>query len=265
MRPEIEFLRRIDSGRPSKGAQAFAERIFESAISEIKQNAYQSPYHRYVVAHGYPLPEHLVQNQFYVGRPEIEKDIVEAISQGRNIVLLGCEGSGKTTLIHRTCGTKSKSHNFLYIDTSDLGQTTVSNDFQEVVVSRLMSALGLNTSKDDRNEFQNWVDEIGRHDQFIALEFEMKSRWNYLVNFLLWLDLKDEDWFYVILDNIDSLSSEVAAAVFSVLNALGTAIGRRGELLGASETAGFRFLVACRTATFSTLLKNPTLDARTGK
>jgi len=251
MRREIEILQSLESEEPNKSGRQFAERIFESEIANFKKNAYQSPYHRYVVANGYPIPQELLESRFYLERNEIEGLLKAEISRSSNIVLLGCEGSGKTTLIHRVCGSRENSRNFLYIDTADLGYTEKSDQITDLVMSKVYSSMLQNSATSDFDLFSRWLDDVRSKSPLLRAEFENEKKIDILQNYLLWLEISDPHPFYVIVDNIDSLSIEVASSVFSFLNYLGSSLKRRAAFIGRKSFTGLRFIVACRTTTYS--------------
>jgi len=49
-----------------------------------------------------PLLPSSLDRELYLARPELEKALSQPLRQGRNVLLLGKAGSGKTTLMHRT-------------------------------------------------------------------------------------------------------------------------------------------------------------------
>lgn len=249
-RPEIELLQDVGSFNSNRTATKLIERVFDDILVSYKGKAYHSIYHEYVRKNGYPLPKEVLENPFYVKRDRVENDLKTAISSAQNVVVLGCEGSGKTTLIHRVVGQCASFGRFIYVDTSDLEITTSDDLFLKALLDRFLEAVLNGSSQADRKKFDTWLDSILQKDRLLRSKFKDESSSDTLKNFLTWIAATNEKPVYVILDNIDSLSATAGKAVFSYLNQLNSDITSKLSALDIETLHQMRFIVSCRTTTY---------------
>jgi energy-coupling factor transporter ATP-binding protein EcfA2 len=249
-RSEIELIQRVESIPPNKNAANLVEKIFDDVLESYKSQAYHSVYHEYAKIHGYPLPKHILENEFYISRKRLEKKLLSRINAEENIVVLGCEGSGKTTLIHRVVGTRSDPDRFIYVDTSDLNAPANNGMFLSEVIRRLLEAISATLTKEDEEKFENWIFSLIQKSTVNKARFSNDRNEEVFENILFWKNVIKEQKIYFVLDNIDSLSVTSAEDVFSYLNRLNTSLEKKKAALDLIGRGPLRYLVSCRTTTY---------------
>jgi len=249
-RREIDIISEIESVKPNHPASKFVERVFDDVLVSYKHGAYHSIYHDYVRLNGYPLPKEIAENKFYLPRKNIEADFRKQVKSNKNILVLGCEGSGKTTLIHRVLGTSEDSKRFLYVDTSDL-EVPVSEDFfLSALVSRLVETVTQVCDEKERANFESWIKNVHGGDSLKKAQFSNERPEHIFQNYIFWLNVIQNKQLYFVLDNIDSLSVDAGRSVFSYLNQLNTSLDKKTAIMGLHGRPPLLYIVSCRTTTY---------------
>lgn len=251
MRKEISLLKDIESVEPLKAPSSFIQRVFDDVILEYKSEAYHSIYHKHVLLNGYPLPSGVLKNGFYIRRKRIESDIRSKIEKNENIVILGCEGSGKTTIIHRVVGTENNPKRFLYIDTSDLGVDLPDHEsVLDSLISRMVNSISHICNKKDQEEFEEWITSVVKGNSLKKAQFENKKNSDIVSNYIYWLNSIKNRGIYIILDNIDSLSAEIAKRIFIYINQINASLDQKAKSLTGDVFPSLHYIVSCRTTTY---------------
>ncbi|WP_269581081.1 hypothetical protein [Roseibium sp. Sym1] len=249
-RPEIDLISEAESSSPNRSATKLLERVFDDVLVSYKSQAYHSAYHYHVRLHGYPLPKNLLENSFYLPRTKIEGDLRKQINNNNNIVVLGCEGSGKTTLIHRVVGTYQDFGRFLYVDTSDLEVPVGEEFFLTSLLNRLVEAISILLNEKENRQFEEWIVATQKKDSLSRARFANERPEEIFQNIVCWLNVVKNRKLYFILDNIDSLSVDAGRMVFVYLNQLNTALDKKATALGEERISPLRYIVSCRTTTY---------------
>ena len=249
---EIDLLQRIERFQSLRIVRSVTEKIFDDELQKLVNHSYHSDLHRYVKLHGYPIPDSYLTNSSYISREKLEDQISKLIKNFRNIIVLGCEGSGKTTLIHRAVGSPAIDLECLYIDTSDL-EIESSKSFIDTIHHKFIHSISATFKDEDIQSFEEWASGNAKTNAIHRLLASIDKPLGFIENFLSWLSIERKKHFYVILDNIDSISIEAAKYLFAFLNQLHSAIDSRRQRFSEESSPCpnlMRYIVCCRTTTF---------------
>lgn len=250
MSPDVEFLKRI-SGPPREfDAAEFVNRFVEDEIQHLRHESFHGLFHDYVRENGYPLPEQIIHSSAYQPRKQIEDTLRKSIMAGQNAIILGCEGSGKTTLIHRVAGSVARdtTRPFLYIDASDIDIRSRA-DFIDTIYDKLTNAIAKNVSKDTEAAFEAWLDQH-RQGIFSKTILDTSTPKRLAETFIAYIRTANDDLNYIILDNIDSLSLSAAKEFFSALNLVDETVRSIAKVLSVRDHQNVRYIISCRTPTY---------------
>lgn len=81
---------------------------FKDLWVEFMDDCVRGMFCSYVNKNGYPLSSEIINSSPYFRRPSNEKHLINSIKEEKNIFIIGCEGSGKSTLCHYAIGHLAK-------------------------------------------------------------------------------------------------------------------------------------------------------------
>ena len=216
MRDEIVELRKLHVLNDSFEASDFVANVLREEIQQLRQMSYHGIFHSYIKSRGYPLPLDVISSSSYLKRPKIEQRLRVAINSGKNVILIGCEGSGKTTLVHYVVGTMPENRlgTILYVDTSDIEGTNES-DVEVILAKKIANAINRLSHSRTGESFADWAERCQK-DIFLQSIIDLRSATGLAEAFIVYLRTQDTEHIsYVILDNLDSLSVRANKACVS--------------------------------------------------
>jgi hypothetical protein len=211
----------------------------------------------YPSSKAYPIPEPEIAVSGYVKRPVFEERLTRALSINSDIVVLGHEGSGKTTLVHYVIGHLLYANNnmspiFLYLDTKSL-------DFPDDILGKQLFSLiytrlcGISLSSNE--SFQSiisgdYIKWRASHPAFEPL-LNVDPEINQLGAMIAYLSAFEPNrYIYLAIDNGDSLSPKALRKLIQYVEVVRTASTTFLQLAKSSASTKLRFLLPCRTSTW---------------
>lgn len=251
MKPLDIYLKQLHAARPKFKATKHVNRIIGDELRNIRQQSVFDYYHDYVSKYGYPIPAKSKLKSCYVSRPELESKLSRYIRSKKDIILLGCEGSGKTTMLHRVASdiTESNSGRFLYIDANDIeGVQNVRNE--PVVFLKLAKAIANLSKTEVGKEYVEWFSAC-QNVQFLKPLIKNDTALNQVESFFTFIRTQNHKWItHVIIDNIDSVSVDVCEGIFSSLKSIDDTVRATANVLEEKDYNNIRYIISCRTATY---------------
>lgn len=113
---------------------------FQTLWASLKQDAIDSELHKHASKHGYPIPDIVVKQSDYMNRNDHETRLLNTIINNRNAIIVGCEGSGKSTLIHKVIGhdlykaTGYRTCHPIYLNVRNFGKSTLLNNSGKSII-----------------------------------------------------------------------------------------------------------------------------------
>jgi len=217
----------------------------------------------HVRTNGYPLSSEITTNSGYISRPEIERKFVEHVEAGNNIVLVGCEGSGKSTCCHYSLGKliyeekTYRNRSFLYVDASAFNLDGLTGRLFDSIFDNLKRDL---SRRSLQIEFEQEIYELSKLSAANKITFNLDTAYRYCMLYFAYAVCQDLGIiYYVVLDNMDSLSSKIVEAIFSEIKTLvdtskrvaADVIDAYGSTQQSSVAIPLRFIIPTRTPTYS--------------
>jgi len=246
-------LKIIEGPSAVKEIGEYVERIFDDELLSFANDSYHSKYHEHVKVYGYPIPDTLKSDKFYFKRKALENSLKEKIIQHKNVIVLGCEGSGKTTLIHRIVGFGDFKSKFFYVDASDI-HLDDENSNSYLAARKILMSIFSSLSEENQTEFDQWTNDVSSKNEIYSRVFSTDKDEGVIENFFVWMSLVDQQPFYIVIDNIDSISIESAESFFKFLNRTRENVVLKARKLsnnGQTVEENLRFITTCRAPTYS--------------
>ena len=219
----------------------------------------------YQASKEYPITENAIANSDYINREIYEKQLYSAIQKHCDTVLLGNEGSGKTTLVHYVLGHlsyKEDGDNLIriYVDTRALNLPTAiltSSIFAEIYTQLARLKIG-NASIGDiiSQEYRQWL----QSKPLLQPLLDSEPQLNNLAALIAYLAVAfPEKRIFVVIDNVDSLNPAPLRELIQYAEALRAASVRILKLSGAApDGCSLRFIFPCRTSTWTFISNSAT-------
>jgi hypothetical protein len=247
MRDDIEYLLSISDASREFDARAFVHDVLKYELDSVKQASIFSLLHTHVVENGYPIPASQISESSYINRPKLEESVNSALNAGRNLYLIGCEGGGKTTLLHYVISVNfQKYHSFFgYTDISDAGLGI--GNFSDVFFEKIRNSLFLSITPTHMNDFDTWIKQFSENS-FAKELINTSTTKNFVESLLIFISTRsDVSHSYIIIDNVDSLRANVVEDFFALLHRLESTVSNAFRRTNLRRHSPLRFIVCCRT------------------
>jgi len=243
--------------------------LFNDVWATYIEDSPKGMFCEHIRTNGYPLSRDLATKSGYISRPKIERNFIEHVDSGDNIVLVGCEGSGKSTFCHYSLGKlyfeeRTYDHrSFLYVDASAYPDVS-----REQLADRLFDSVffGLKIDLARRNlqeHFEKEIHELSKLSAANKIVYNLDTARKYCMLCFATLACEESDIiYYVVLDNMDSLSSKVVETIFSEIKTLvdsskksaADILESYGSPRPSSIEIPIRFIIPTRTPTYSHII-----------
>ena len=255
----------IDLHRWRRRHPSFSE-VYDSFGDDIwmtfKNDLFKGMFCDHVRKNRYPIPQEIINKSPYMRRSKKENDLLKQIKNKKNIILVGCEGSGKSTTCHYVFGhllNKQQCTRVIYMDASDYPEF---DDFGRLFYRDLVREINYLLHRENKEDkFRSLTDKISKTSIGFKNLLNIDNDEGYVTTFFTLLSyIIPDQHVYLFIDNMDSLSRKTSEGLTSTVSKmlkdveiLHGDISQQSNFIKKKPCIGISFIITLRTPTFSDL------------